>query len=92
MTTPARGALLLARGKPARALKVTEGLPSDAIYGATVDREGLLWLATSNGLVKIFDLEMRSYPSRAGELGSMVLAFARDARGGLWVGHSEGAP
>lgn len=91
VTTPARGALLLARGKPARALKVTEGLPSDAIYGATVDREGLLWLATSNGLVKIFDLEMRSYPSRAGELGSMVLAFARDARGGLWVGHSEGA-
>lgn len=89
--TPARGALLLERGRPARALTVGEGLPSDAVYGAAGDREGLLWLATSNGLVKVFDLALRSYPSRAGELGAMVLAFARDARRGLWVGHSEGA-
>jgi diguanylate cyclase (GGDEF)-like protein len=89
--TPARGALLLERGSPLRPLTMGEGLPSDAVYGAAVDREGLLWLATSNGLVKVFDLALWSYPSRAGELGAMVLAFARDARGGLWVGHSEGA-
>ena len=89
--TPARGALLLGRGVAPRSLSGREGLPSNAVYSAAVDREGLLWLATANGLVKVFDLSVRSYPTRSGALGSMVLAFARDAGGGLWVGHSEGA-
>ncbi len=91
VVTPARGVLLLEQGGPARPLTAADGLPSDAVYGAAVDREGLLWLATANGLVKVFDLTLRWYPSRPGGLGAMVLAFARDAHAGLWVGHSEDA-
>ncbi|HVN77354.1 MAG TPA: diguanylate cyclase [Thermoanaerobaculaceae bacterium] len=91
VVTPSRGALLLRRGQPLTEISVKEGLPSEAVYGAASDREGLLWLATANGLVKVFDLALRSYPSRSPALGAMVLAFAEDARDGLWVGHSEGA-
>lgn len=89
--TPAHGAVLLRPGVPPRALTVGQGLPSNAVYGGAVDRDGLLWLATADGLVKVFDLELRSYPTRRPEIGAMVFAFARDAAGGLWVGHSEGA-
>jgi diguanylate cyclase (GGDEF)-like protein len=91
LVTPGHGVLLVRPGVPPRRLATAEGLPSDTIYGAAVDREGLLWLATADGLVKVFDLELRSYPTRRPEIGAMVFCFAPAAGGGEWVGHSEGA-
>ena len=91
LLTPGRGVLLVRPGVPPRGLAAAQGLPSDAVYGAAVDREGLLWLATADGLVKVFDLGLRSYPTRRPEIGAMVFCFATAAGGGEWVGHSEGA-
>ncbi len=90
LLTPGRGVLLVRPGVPPRGLAAAQGLPSDAVYGAVVDREGLLWLATADGLVKVFDFGLRSYPTRRPEIGAMVFCFAA-AAGGEWVGHSEGA-
>ncbi|MFZ2490727.1 MAG: diguanylate cyclase, partial [Thermoanaerobaculia bacterium] len=88
--TRGRGVALLERGRPPRALSSDHGLPSDTIHGAAVDRDGLIWLATENGLVKIFNLALGSFPSRSPAIGSMVLAFAEEPAGGMWLGHSEG--
>jgi diguanylate cyclase (GGDEF)-like protein len=88
--TPARGVFRLERGAKPDEITTGEGLPSNAVYGAVVDRDGVLWLATADGLVKVYDLSVRSFATRRPQIGEMVLAFARDARGGVWVGHSEG--
>lgn len=89
--TPARGVVLLRRGAEPHFITTSEGLPSDTVDHAMVDRDGVVWLATADGLVKIFDFAMRSYPTRLPEIGAMVLAFARETTGGMWVGHSSGA-
>lgn len=67
-----------------------EGLPVAAVNGVVVDRNGLLWLATEGGLVKLFDLGLRSIPSRPPQLGEMVLTAAPAGGGRIWVGHSDG--
>jgi diguanylate cyclase (GGDEF)-like protein len=84
------GALIMQPGRPPRPLSLVEGMPSAAVDDGLVDRDGVLWLATDDGLVKVFDLAIRSWPTRRPAIGGMVLAFARDAEGALWAGHSEG--
>lgn len=85
------GAQIMRPGEPPRALSLLEGMPSATVADGLVDRDGVLWLATDGGLVKVFDLAIRSWPTRRPAIGGMVLALARDAEGALWVGHSEGA-
>ncbi len=84
------GVAVLQRGRAPELIDSAHGLPARGAPGAFVDRDGVLWLATDNGLVKVYDLDLHSWHSRVPGLGGMVLVFARDARGVLWVGHSEG--
>ncbi|MEW6337346.1 MAG: diguanylate cyclase [Acidobacteriota bacterium] len=84
------GAVIMRPEGPSRALSLHEGMPSASVADGLVDRDGVLWLATDDGLVKVFDLSIRSWPTRRPAIGGMVLTFARDAGGALWAGHSEG--
>lgn len=88
--TPGRGAWLLPRQGEPRNLGREEGLLSDSVHAAVEDRDGLLWLATENGLVKVLDLAITVYPRRPGRIGETVLSFAPDGGGGTWIGHDEG--
>lgn len=88
--TEARGLLFVPREGAVEGIGAEEGLPSAKVSGVTVDRDGLLWLATEGGLVKLFDLGLRSIPSRPPHLGEMVLTAAAADGGRLWVGHSDG--
>ncbi len=90
LTSEADGVAVLLRGRPPEVIDSAHGLPARGATGAYVDRDGVLWLATDNGLVKVYDQDLHSWQSRVPGLGGMVLVFARDARGVLWVGHSEG--
>ncbi|MCG3194149.1 MAG: Serine/threonine-protein kinase PknD [Thermoanaerobaculia bacterium] len=88
--TPGRGAVILAKNRAPRFLSRREGLPSDSVNAAFADRDGLLWLATEDGLVKVFDFSVESYPTKGPELGNQVLAISEDPSGDLWIGHSNG--
>lgn len=88
--TETRGLLLVRDGRDVEWIGTEQGLPSASISGAVVDRSGILWLATEAGLVKIFDLDLKSIPSRLPDLGGMVFAVAPAPGGRLWVGHTEG--
>ncbi|HYN44083.1 MAG TPA: hypothetical protein VE129_20065, partial [Thermoanaerobaculia bacterium] len=88
--TDASGLLLVREGREPEWIGPEQGLPSASVSGAIVDRSGILWLATEAGLVKIFDLDLRSIPSRLPDLGGMVFTVAPAPGGRLWVGHTEG--
>jgi diguanylate cyclase (GGDEF)-like protein len=90
LTSDTGGAAVLKAGEAARVIDNERGLPAKGATAAMVDRTGLIWIATDNGLVKILDLTVRSWSSRPRLLGSMVLSFAREPGGGLWVGHTDG--
>ena len=88
--TGSRGLLVVRDGRDPEWIGPEQGLPSASVSGAIVDRSGILWLATEAGLVKIFDLDVRSIPSRLPDLGGMVFTVAPAPGGRLWVGHTEG--
>jgi len=88
--TESSGLLLVRDGRAAEWIGSNEGLPSATVSDAIVDRNGILWLATEAGLVKVFDLDLRSIPSRLPDLGGMVYTVAPASGGRLFVGHTEG--
>ncbi len=90
VTTAASGLAVLRRGAPPIRLGSREGLPSDAVNGACVDSDGLIWAATEAGLVKVFDLSVRSFPAHPPEIGPAVYAVAPVGSDDAWLGHSEG--
>ncbi len=70
------------------------GLPSTQINEVFQGGNGMLWIATNNGLYR-FDglnfLEFHHDKDRAGSLGSdLVLKVLEDSRGVTWVGTSTG--
>jgi len=90
VATDTLGLLLVRDGKPPEWIGPAEGLPAATVSGMAVDRNGILWLASEAGLVKVFDLDLRSMPAHLPELGGMVFAVAPAPGGKLWVGHTEG--
>lgn len=68
------------------ALGRAQGLPSDAVYGLTSDRQGQLWLATDAGAVQWSDPRARRWPLPAGFSGARVLHLREDAAGEVWLG------
>lgn len=72
------------------------GLSSERINDIEVDRSGVLWLATENGLDRLdprrgrFEVWRQGDGDRAALLEPTVSALAEDAQGRLWVGTQEG--
>jgi diguanylate cyclase (GGDEF)-like protein len=71
-----------------------DGLPSDVVLAALVDREGSLWISVpSLGLANRPGLgDITAFTRKDGLAGESVLSIAREkgAKGALWVGTDEG--
>jgi diguanylate cyclase (GGDEF)-like protein len=67
----------------------SNGLPTNKIDAGMIDRDGILWLATENGVAKIFDFSVSSFAAGPDGIGD-VYAFAEDPAGGMWVCHQKG--
>ena len=85
----ARGGLILAdaEGQFLRVLNKESGLPSDYIASITPDRQGGIWLATGNGLVRF--VPRLTYFSEANGLRGALLSLAR-WRNVLYAGTTSG--
>ncbi len=90
LTSQADGVVVLEKGRAPQVIDGARGLPARGAAAAVVDREGLIWLATEDGLVKVVDLCLHSWSSHPLGMGGMILAFAREEGGPLWVGHTGG--
>ena len=87
--TETDGFFLIHRDGTKQQYTYKNGLPSNEISGGIVDRDGILWLATENGVVKVFDFSVSSYPSAPDGFGD-VYGFAHDFAGAIWVCHQKG--
>ena len=72
-----------------RMVGVAEGLPSSNVNGLARDRDGYLWLATSDGLARYDGVEVRTWrhdPDAGGSLpGNYVTAVHVDRQDRVWV-------
>jgi ligand-binding sensor domain-containing protein len=85
---------MVLRAQTARLYDSGSGLPSTQINDLFQGGNGMLWIATNNGLYR-FDglnfLEFHHDKDRAGALASdLVLKVMEDSRGVTWVGTSTG--
>ncbi|WP_160174577.1 two-component regulator propeller domain-containing protein [Archangium violaceum] len=99
-------AMVMALGTPSLALdparrvtqyshdawKDVEGLPQNSVYALAQTRDGYLWVATWEGLVRFDGLHFTVYDQRnTPELhDEYIEALAEDVTGTLWVGTARG--
>ena len=67
----------------------SEGLSSDNVTGFFEDREGNLWVATSNGVDCFRDLQITTFSTREGLTTSEVDSVQASRDGSVWVGGNE---
>lgn len=63
---------------------VPEGLPSSEVYEVYQDREGFLWFATDNGVVRFDGFEMQRFGVTQGLTDPVVFGFREDSKGRMW--------
>ena len=71
-----------------RQLSVADGLPSNHVNDMAEDREGYLWMATSDGLARYDGTGFRTWRIEEGLSDSFVWALDIDSRGQVWLGTS----
>ncbi|HEY0557905.1 MAG TPA: diguanylate cyclase [Thermoanaerobaculia bacterium] len=85
------GGLLLLRpdGTVDQIIDTTVGLPDNFVTGLVTDREGSLWVALNNGLVRLQVASPLSVLDRRSGIEGSVYVLARH-QGHLWAGTSAG--
>jgi signal transduction histidine kinase/ligand-binding sensor domain-containing protein len=76
-----------------RVLGLTDGLSSPdniALYDMFEDRDGAIWLATSEGLSRFADGRITSVGSAHGLPGNRVWSIVEDSSGDLWLSLDRG--
>lgn len=82
---PARAGLPETRSRP-RQFTVAEGLPSNRINGLAEDRQGYLWIATSDGLARYDGIGFRIWRAEDGLRDNHLWSVHVDARDRVWIG------
>jgi signal transduction histidine kinase/ligand-binding sensor domain-containing protein len=63
---------------------VPDGLPSSEVYDVYQDKNGFLWFATDNGVVKFDGSQMQIFHTKDGLSDPVVFGFFEDKQGRLW--------
>ena len=67
-----------------------EGFVSNSIRALSEDKEGNIWVGTTNGLVKIQDETMQIFNHDDGLNGNSITSLSFDAEKNLWLGSING--
>jgi signal transduction histidine kinase/ligand-binding sensor domain-containing protein len=62
----------------------------DLVQALCLDRDGVLWMGTPHGLLRLQDGATRSYGTADGLPHASVFAIAQDRDGSLWIGTGAG--
>jgi uncharacterized membrane-anchored protein YhcB (DUF1043 family) len=77
-----------------RHLTITNGLPGDKAFFSYKDSKNLLWIATSNGLIRYDGLHYKLYVERKGNnngfYGKSIAKIIEDSTGNLYIGNERG--
>jgi len=72
-------------------LHKTDGLTSDTVLALAEDREGSIWVGTSEGLNQLTDVKFQTYETMGGIPLKSALSVSVSPNGSLWVATSQGA-
>jgi signal transduction histidine kinase/ligand-binding sensor domain-containing protein len=65
-----------------------DGLSSDSVFGFCEDREGTLWVSTSDGLDNFRDVPIISVTTHDGLSSAEIDSVTASKRGGVWIGEA----
>jgi ligand-binding sensor domain-containing protein/signal transduction histidine kinase len=88
-----RGGIGRYDGSALKNFSTEDGLLSEFITDALVDKEGKLWLATDKGLMRCSfedSLKLTPFTQAEGLISSYITAIFLDASGNLWIGTDKG--
>jgi ligand-binding sensor domain-containing protein/serine phosphatase RsbU (regulator of sigma subunit) len=68
----------------------TTGLPDDYVSGLIIDKKGLLWIATRNGICSYNGSSFSTYTKKNGLVDSSANCIYADSRNRIWTGTSGG--
>ena len=66
-------------------IDINNGLPSNHVYYLLKDRNGYLWIATKNGVMKYNGYELRKFDVSDGLPNNDVWALYEDRKGRIWL-------
>lgn len=85
------GAPGIARAAPLGVrITTADGLPSNQVNGLVQDRQGMIWLATADGLARDDGSGFRVWRTEHGLPDNALLSLALDAHDQLWIGTAGG--
>jgi len=67
----------------------TDGLSSDSVTGFYEDREGNLWVSTSEGIDRFHDTTVLTFSTREGLGGAVVYSILASRDGTIWIGNHD---
>jgi ligand-binding sensor domain-containing protein len=92
LTAPLLAAALAAPGLSYRVFTTDNGLPQNSVYALEQTKDGYLWIATRDGLVR-FDghrMTVFNHAEVPEILSNRILALRVDRAGSLWIGTEDG--
>lgn len=66
-----------------------DGLPQSQVTSILEDRDGFLWVGTSEGVARLGAAGFQTFGSKQGLKALDVMALLEDREGGIWVGGQE---
>lgn len=76
---------VLAQNHPFRQYTVEDGLPTNYVYGAIEDRDGIMWVYTENGIARFDGVHFRNYSTMDGLPHNDVYLLKKDGCGTIWI-------
>lgn len=76
---------LAAHRLPIQVFTTAQGLPRNSAACLVPDRNGLLWLCTTEGLVRFDGSEFRTFGREQGLPSSLIVDFLVSSKGGYWL-------
>jgi len=67
-----------------------DGLSSDLVYALFEDREGTIWVATSEGLDRFRELPVTSLSVKQGVSSAITTSLLAARDGSIWIGTADG--
>jgi diguanylate cyclase (GGDEF)-like protein len=84
------GVLRVEEGRVVERIDVAQGLPSNEVRALLEDRDGSLWMGTTQGLAHLQQGELAVIEVSDGLPDNFVVSLLQDFEGALWIGTGKG--
>ncbi|WP_395788576.1 two-component regulator propeller domain-containing protein [Aquimonas sp.] len=88
--TYAEGVMRVEHGRVVEQIGIDQGLPSNEVRALLEDRDGSLWMGTTQGLAHLREGRVAAINVTDGLPDNFIVSLLHDSTGALWVGTGKG--